>query len=142
MTEQLKQLWDKIVQKRTELAGAKAGNYITDGNFRYSPSGEVIHIPSVKHLNKLTEMLAFLIGKERDHAVASEILGIGQAEFKWFGATVNQWSEDLKLRATQLQLNERAEKLKAMEDKFYAVADPEFVRALELEKLKDAVNSL
>lgn len=136
--KQVRELYAKVQEQKAEIDKAEKGRYITDGQFRYSNTSQVHSIPAVRHTNQLQEMLAFLIGKQRDFVEAGKLLGV-ENEFTWYGATVDQWASDFKVRATQIDLVTRKAKLADLEAKLLRIADAEFLAELELETIKAAL---
>lgn len=136
--EQVRTLYATVQTQKAEIAQAEKGSYVTDGQFRFSNTSQVHDIRSVRHTNKLQEMAAFLIGKQRDFDEAGKLLGV-ENEFTWEGATVDQWVADLKVRSAQIELVNRKAKLAKLEEKLLRIASPEFLAELELEAIKAAL---
>jgi len=132
---EVRTLYAKVQTQKAEIASAERGTFVTNGDFRYSNGGQSFQIQTIRHLNQLQEIAAFLVGKQKDYAEAGKLLGI-DTEFTWMGATFNQWINDLKVRAVQVELVNRKEKLAKLESKLLRIASPEFLAELELEAIK------
>jgi hypothetical protein len=135
---QVRELYATVQKQKSEIASAEKGTYVTDGQFRYSNNSQVHDLRLVRHTNQLQEMAAFLLGKQRDFVEAGKLLGV-ENKFTWYGATVDQWVSDLKVRATQIDLVNRKAKLAELESKLLRIADAEFIAELELESIKAAL---
>lgn len=140
LQEQVRTLYQTVQKQKAEIASAEKGNYVTDGQFRYSNTGQIFDIRTVRHSNQLQEFLAFLIGKEKDFAEAGKELGL-ENEFTWHGATRDQWANDFKVRATQIELVSRKANLIEQEAKLLRIASKEFIAELELESIKTALGA-
>lgn len=142
LNDQVELLFNEIQRRKAEIVSATKESYVTDCQFRFSTSSELVDIRAVRYVNKVQEYLAFLIGKVKDYDEAGKLLGLTAPKpFNWYGATFDQWANDLKIRATQLDLTERKETLTKLEEKLMAIASPEFVRSLELKKIEAALAS-
>lgn len=136
--EQVKTLYATVQTQKAQIASAEKGTYVTDGQFRYSNNSQLYDIRTVRHTNQLQEMLAFLLGKQRDFVEAGKLLGV-ENEFTWFGAAVDQWASDFKVRSTQINIVKRKAELQELEAKLLRIASPEFLAELELEQIKAAL---
>lgn len=138
LQSQVRELYAKVQAQKAEIANAEKGQFVTDCQFRYGNSSQVHDIRTIRHTNQLQEILAFLLGKRRDFDDAGKILGI-QNEFTWFGATLDQWTADIKVRAAQLEIVRKRADLLEAETKLMSVAsavDAGFLAELELENVK------
>lgn len=132
---EVRTLYATVQKQKAEIASAEKGTFVTNGDFRYSNGGQSFQIPSLRHANQLQEIMAFLVGKSKDYSEAGKLLGL-ETEFTWQGCTLSQWTNDLKVRATQVELVNRKEKLAKLEEKLLRIASPEFIAELELEAIK------
>lgn len=136
--EQVRSLYATVQTKKAQIASAEKGTYVTDGQFRYSNNSQLYDIRTVRHTNQLQEMLAFLLGKQRDFVDAGKLLGV-ENDFTWFGATVDQWTSDFKVRSTQINIVKRKAELQELEAKLLRIASPEFLAELELAEITAAL---
>lgn len=133
--QKVRELYALVQKQKAEIKNAENECYVTDRMFRYAESGQSYDIGLVRHSNQIQQMAAFLVGKERDFKDAGKLLGV-ENEFKWFGATVEQWMNDFKIRVAKLEITSRREKLNQSEARLLAIADPSFLQELELDKIK------
>lgn len=136
---EIKALYEKIQLKKAALNAANDNRYVTNCEFRYSPTGVVKDIRTVRTVNELIEMMSFLIARNATNIEAAQKLGVEPPKFTWLGATEDQWANDLKIRATQINLISAKAELNDLEQKLLKIASPEFLQELELESIKAAL---
>lgn len=136
--QNIRDLFAKVQAKKAEIAAAENGSYVTNGEFRFGSNTKLIDIKTERNPEVLREVLAFLLEKEAFVQKAADLLDMPKTPFKWFGATVEQWTSDLKVRLTQLQLTERRAELKKAEETLLKIS-PALLEELELEAIANLV---
>ena len=141
LQSRIRELYYKVQGQKTALANAEQGKYCTDGFFKYGNSTPAIDIRTVRHTDKIAEMLAFLLDKQRSNKEAGEILGLSGTSFTWQGATVENWTSDFKTRIAQINMVEQKANLARAESQLetFKGQDPEFFAAIELEKIDQLI---
>lgn len=133
MTAQVKALYQKVQEQREKVLKAEKGSYVTDGIFRYSESGAVTDVKIVRDKRKLRDMLAFLLERDSFQTEASTRLGM-TVETTWLGATTEQWENDFKVRATQLDIVAEKSKLNMIETELFKMC-PELAQEVKFQEL-------
>ncbi len=135
LKERVRLLYKKVQARKASIEGAEKGSYVTDGVFRFGNNAQVIDIKTVSHLNKIKEILSFLLEKEAFDAKANEVLGLKEG-FTWYGANLKEWTNDLLVRKTQLTLIAEKTQLKADEDALLAM-DSTLLAEIRLEEMEN-----
>lgn len=138
MKAEIRALYEKVQAKKTEILSAEKGNYQTDGYFRFSSTGQVIDIKTVRSTDQLCDVTAFLIEREKSHEEAAKFLGV-ESKTTWLSAPINSWMNDLKLRATQLNIAAEKANLEGMENTLLTIS-PQLLKELQLEAVKKALS--
>lgn len=139
MNEAIKALFNKLAAKKAEVANAEKPVYVTGGQFRYSESmGNTVDIMTVRDPRKLVEVLAFLKDREKSFNEAKEELGV-KVDFTWLGASVVDWTRDLKTRIGVLNLTATRKELAELEDRLNKIVPPEMRAQMELEAIQAAL---
>lgn len=108
---QVQELLDIVKTQKAELNKAEKPNWVTNCSFSYDKnSGNRINIRTVSTVHELINMLGYLIGLNKNLIEAKQILGV-EAELEWLGFSFDDWTSDIKSRVSQLQINEKKEKL-------------------------------
>jgi len=126
-------LYNKVQKKKGEIAKAEAGVYQTDCMFAFSKTGPRTDIRTVRSESDLVEILAFLNTRDMAHKKAVETLGVN-VKNTWLGADISNWENDLKVRATALNIAQERAKLQSMEDTLKRIS-PELLKEIELESI-------
>lgn len=134
----VRSLYNKVQKEKAKLAAAVKGSYVTDGNFRFGANTQVIDIKIVRNTDQLTDMMSFLLQKQDYHDQAQAALEIEPTTFKWFGATVEEWANDLSVRATTIDMVARKAKLQTLETKLLSM-DADLLKEIELEAIAEAL---
>ena len=137
----IRELYNKVQSQKTALENAEKGKYCTDGIFKFGNNTPEINIKTVRYSEKIAEMLAFLLDKQRSNKEAAEILGLTNSEFTWQGATLENWVSDFKTRIAQINTVEQKQKLSQAETQLqtFKSQDPEFFASIELEKINQLI---
>ncbi len=137
--ELVRAILKEVTERRAVIANAEKQNYITDGLFKYGNSSTVpvTDIKTVKHVNQLRDILSFLLSKESYESKANSILGIKDSVYTWNGATISEWTNDLQLRKSILNITSERDMLQKAEEKLMLI-DPSLREELELEELRKA----
>lgn len=121
----------KVVELEKEIHNAEAGNYSTDGVFRFSTTGQPVDIRTITAEDKLKEIYSFLLQRESYDVQAAKELGL-TSEAKWLSAPVEVWKTDLKTRVTKMKLASRKAELAEFKRELVSM-DPSFRTELKLE---------
>jgi prophage maintenance system killer protein len=112
---QVQELLGIVKAQKAEISNAEKPNWETNCTFGYNKeTSNRSNIRTITDVNELTNMLAFLLGKEKDFTEANNRLG-GGATFDWLGYSVKKWESDLKTRVSQIQLAKRKQTLEQTE---------------------------
>ena len=128
-----KLILEAIKAKESKITNAEKGNYVTDGQFKFSKEGGYTDIKSCRSKATLHEILVFLGMRKTGQEFASKITGISDGT--WMGATIDQWVSDVTIRLTYLNLaNEKQELLEMKSELFRQF--PELERDEKMEEMK------
>lgn len=138
----IRALYYKVQEQKTAVYNAEQGRYCTDGYFKYGNNTPAIDIKTIRQSEKIAEMLAFLLDKQRSNKEAAEILGLANPVFTWQGATIEDWTADFKTRVTQINIIDKKNKLALAEAELakHRASDPEFFASIELEKINSLID--
>lgn len=136
---EIRELYNKVQKMKVDISNAERGIYVTNGEFKFGANQKLIDIKTEKDPEVLVSILEFLLGKSTNYGKASEMLGVSATPFKWMGASLDQWTGDLKTRLTQLQIIAKKADLKRAEDTLFAIS-PELVNEVKLEAVKALLN--
>ena len=78
---QIRALYTKVQEQKLALENAAKGTYCTDGMFKFGSNTPEINIKTVRQVDKLVEMLSFMIDKNKSNDKACDILGVTSTEF-------------------------------------------------------------
>ena len=134
---QIRALYTKVQEQKLALENAAKGTYCTDGMFKFGSNTPEINIKTVRQVDKLVEMLSFMIDKNKSNDKACDILGVTSTEFTWCGASIENWIVDFKTRIAQINTVDQKQKLAKAEAQLetFKNQDPEFFASIELEKI-------
>lgn len=138
----VEKLYAQVQLKKEALKTAEKPNpYNTDCNFRYAHDGAIYNLMSVRHVTQLVEMLAFLIGKQANHAEACKMAGV-DVPCNWLSVEVSVWQADIVTRITQLTLSTKKAELANLEKDLLELANPEMLRNLKAKALAAKLESI
>lgn len=131
----VKELFDLVQAQKEEISKAEKPNWLTNCSFAYdAQTSNKFNIRTVSSIETLTDMLAFILGKERDFNEANKILGT-DSSFSWLGFSKNDWVSDFKTRVNQLSLSKKKEKLEIAETRLNKLVSKEVREQMELQEL-------
>ena len=135
--DQLIEQYGKIVaQKEAEIASIEAPRWKTTCSFKATENSTAINLHTVKDVEKLTGILAFLIGADRDFAEAASLLGRTKAKFKHQGYTINEWTEDIRTEIGKIEISEKRKTLAELKSKLEALESQEAKEAKMLASIE------
>lgn len=136
-------LMEEVKKRRSEIAQAERGAWRTNGIFSFDQSmNSSINLNVVNDKSKLIEMAAFILGKERDHALAVETLGIDDPPpFTWFGFSSENWIADFRTRINKLSIDAKRKKLEEFESKLNDLVSPDMRRKMELDAIANEIGN-
>lgn len=135
---------DKLVQeltkivndKKAAIAKAERPNWRTNCAFRYNKdSSASINLQVCNVVEDLVYILGFLVEKRNAFNEAQKIIGTN-LEFKWFGFTFDDWSEDIKTRVDKIEITYKKKELEMLEERLDKLISPELRAQMELEDIK------
>jgi hypothetical protein len=131
------ELLSKIDAKKQQIGEAERPSWVTNCSFGYNPEVNTrINIQTVRELETLVEIHAFLTHKYESFLNAASKLGVNEdVKFKYLGFTYEQWEVDIKMRISQLRIKIKKDELLRLEGRVNALVSPEQRRAIESEKL-------
>lgn len=139
--EKIQKLFDKVQQKKEEIAKAEKPRWQTNCSFGYdenSASGR-INLHTVSDVEQIVKAMAFLISKSETYEKARKLLGLAPKKFEWLGFSVDAWAEDFRTRITKIQLSEKKKELEKYEKTLDTLISPERRAELELEAIEKAL---
>lgn len=132
----IEQLLNQLELKKAEVAKAIKPFYLTGGIFPYSEGlSNHVDIALVREERKLTEILAFLKGREKDYVEAAGELGTDPS-FKWRGFTTAEWKDDVQTRVNALQIVKKRAELAELEIRVNKHVPQEYRDAKDFEDLQ------
>jgi hypothetical protein len=136
--EKVRELFETVQQKKLAIEKAERPCWKTSTEFSYNPNSvhDRIKVPLIERVDKLVEMLAFLIERKEKTEQASKKLGVTH-NFKWLGFTLEEWESDFVTRANQISLKEKRQELAEIEARLNAILSPELKAQMELEALSE-----
>ena len=119
--KKVKQLQAVVDKKSAEIKRADVPYaWKTTSTFAYEQgkSGGV-HLAGVTNVEKLIDIVAFLLDKSTKYLEAARILGVPKkrTDFLWNGYTVDDWIKDCEARVNKIQLRKKKTELKQLEEK-------------------------
>jgi hypothetical protein len=132
-------LLKKVAAKREEIKKAKTRpSWKTNCTFMKDPSTpqSVTNIQTVRDIRKLIEIQAFLMNQETTMNQAASELGV-EFDGNWQGFSMDDWKEDLKTRAEQLQIDKNEKELEELDARVNKLVSPEQRREMELKTLME-----
>lgn len=127
----VRKFYKNIQKQKAELAAVNKGTYITDGLLTIG--GTLINLKTCTQPLRLRGALAHLIDQHSSMKKANEILGTN-LDIIIGGATLEEWTADIKLSFFKLELMERKIKLQQDEAKLKTM-DPTLLRDIEMEEM-------
>lgn len=137
-------LMEEVRKRRSEIAQAEKGAWRSNGVFSYDQNmNSAINLNVINDKSKLIEMAAFILSKERDHALAVTTLGIDEPPpFTWFGFSSENWIADFKTRINKLSIDAKRKKLEELENKLNNLVSPEMRRQMDLDAIANEMSGL
>ncbi len=137
MDQKVKTLFEKVQTMKTAIAKAEKPNWNTSGSFGFTANSthDRFNIQTTTDVRKLVEILAFLKSRERDVKEAAEELGVTH-DFSWLNFTTAEWTEDLKTRVSQLNIQAKKKELSDLETRLSGLISPELKAQMELEAIE------
>ena len=133
--KQVQELFDVVQRQKAEISKAEKPTWQTNCSFGFDKStSSRTNLRTVSDVNDLVNILAFLLGKERDINEANQILGV-TTEFEWFGFSKTDWVSDLKTRASQITLSKRKKELEEYEIRLNRLVSKEVREQMELAEI-------
>ena len=133
--KQVQDLFDVVQAKKAEISKAEKPVWQTNCSFGYDKaSSSRINLRTVSNINELVDILAFILGKERDFNEAKEYLEL-EATFEWFGFPVSDWAKDIKSRASQIQLGTKKKQLEEYEVRLNRLVSKEVRDQMDLAEI-------
>lgn len=131
----IKELMVKIEDKKHLLCKPKLA-YKTNALFQSKVDGKVnFHLNlNVATNEALVEALAYLISQTEATKKAKELLKI-EGDDKWSGYDVQDWIDDMKLKAALNNYNDEINKIKALEAKLKLLVSEEVKTEMELDEI-------
>lgn len=131
------ELLSKVEAKKKQIGNAERPSWITNCSFGYTyETNSRINIQTVRELEILVEIYAFLINKYESFKNSAVILGLEkEVTFKHMGFTFNQWDSDIRTRIEQLQIKLKKDELAILEERVNKLVSPEQRRQIELDRL-------
>lgn len=130
--QQVLQLIEQVKTQRAEIEKAEKPNWLTNCSY-----------PGTKNTNLRVENDVFALVRIAGELVLSEecskkaALEIGVSDYvhKISGYVVKDWLSDIKTRVSQIQILEKKEKLRVLEERLNKIISPELRTQLELEAI-------
>jgi hypothetical protein len=133
--KQVQDLFDVVQAKKAEISKAEKPVWQTNCSFGYDKASSArINLRTVNDVNDLVSILAFIVGKERDFTEAAKILGL-ETQFEWFGFSKDDWANDIKARASQIQLGNKKKQLEEYEVRLNRLVSKEVREQMELAEI-------
>lgn len=128
-----KLILEAIKAKEAKISNAEKGNYVTDGQFKFSKEGGYTDIKTCRSKTTLHEILVFLGIRKLGQEFASKITGISDGT--WMNATIDQWVSDVTIRLTALNLSTERQELLDMKSELFSQF-PELAREEKMDEMK------
>lgn len=138
--EKAKEMYRKILEKRTEIEKAETGRFVTDGRFQYGNNTAVIVLGEVKSVSAIVDMYAFLLEKSSFSEKASKDLEVKTPEFTWRGAGLKDWLNDFSIRITQLTMIEKKRNLAEAETAILKIVEKDFLDEIKMEEISKTLD--
>jgi hypothetical protein len=133
--KQVQILFDVVQTKKAEISKAEKPVWQTNCSFGYDKvSSARINLRTVNDVNELVNILAFIIGKERDFIDATKIIDV-DVKFEWFGFGKDDWANDIKARVSQIQLVNKKKQLEEYEVRLNRLVSKEVRDQMELAEI-------
>lgn len=134
------ELWDKVQEKKKEIAKAEKPVWKTNCSFSFGLFNDKdrVNLQTISDLNILTMILAFLIQMEEAWTKASNALGI-TSKFNWMSFSREDWEADIKTRVTKIQITTKKKEFESLEARLNSILSPEMKAELELAEIEKAL---
>lgn len=137
------ELLSKVEEKKKQIGNAERPSWETNCAFGFDPNSNArINIQTVRDIQQLIEIHAFINDKYETYMISLKSLGIPEEEapFRWMAFSFAQWENDIKVRLNGLRIKSKRDELAKLEARVNALVSPEQRRTIELEKLIKEIN--
>ena len=136
--QQVNRLLEKIESEKALIKEIEKPQYKT--NMSYSPVANDLskstNLNTLNDVAALIGVLAEIASKVSFYDSAAKELKVDRPPlFKWQGYQYNDWSHDIKLRIDKIQIKERQDRLKQLEEALNKLISPELRTLLELKRI-------
>ena len=136
--QQVNRLLEKIESEKALIKEIEKPQYKT--NMSYSPVANDLskstNLNTLNDVAALIGVLAEIASKVSFYDSAAKELKVDRPPlFKWQGYQYNDWSHDIKLRIDKIQIKERQDRLKQLEEALNKLISPELRTQLELKRI-------
>lgn len=132
----------KVENKRKEIAAAKTKpSWKTSCSFGRNPdnAAERVNIQTIKDVNRLAEIYAFLLLQETYSNLAADHLRIPRSGM-WQNYSIEDWKSDIQARVAALSIEQKQRELDDLNDRVNRLVSPEQRRVMELQALQAILN--
>lgn len=131
-------LLQKVKQKKEEIAKAsKKPVWKTNCTIGYDPeNANRINIMTVRDVQKLADIYAFLLQREQYIEKAYKELSINDDLLVYMGYSIDDWKNDLRARVNQLSVEQKKKELDELDRRINSLVSPEQRREMELAELQ------
>ncbi len=135
------QLIQEVVKRKAAISNAERSNWQTNMSFSYlEGSSATVNLHVERDVGTLLKIISFIRARAYDYQDAVTAMEIdGAPPFKWQNFTVLEWTEDIKLRISKLQVDAQKKSLEAIEERLNKIISPELRQQMELEAIKKAM---
>ena len=126
----------EVQRQKQEIAKAEKPSWNTNMSFSFSERTGTVNLHTVATPTELASIATFLLNQSRSHEEACSLIGVA-VPFKWQGFTLGEWIEDIKTRASKIQITEKKNKLEALEKRLNAIISPELKAEMELQAIAE-----
>ena len=134
--DMIKQLMSKVAAQKESLGTKPKVSWKTNGVFKFEDGKDYFNINTVQNSEPLVKALAYLLQRSSLYEEASKRLEVPVPSDLGFGGySVQEWTEDFKLRISVLKWEEKKRQLDETEKKLAALVSEEARTEMELEKI-------
>lgn len=138
--EKIKQLLEKVNQKRKEIEKINNPVFLTNCGFSYRESGnEIVNLHTVTDVGELVKIGAFIAEKEIMYNQYCKDHQISAPQFKWRSFSAYEWICDVNMRIAKLQISAKRKELDDLENRLNKIVSPEMRQQMELELIEKAL---
>lgn len=133
----IRQLLEKVNQKKQEIKDAERPTWKTNCNFEWR--GERFNIQTADE-ERLVTALALLIGMKSSYELAAKELSV-DIKYRHAGFSLEQWKHDFASRLAQIKISDKKRELETMEKRLSAIVSPELRAQMELEDIEKSLEA-